>query len=459
MPCTQVPPEKMASVTVTYVARRQQFRNKQTNKKKYVQLFKLRVFSSVKMQTDERRHVTSTNALSLTASVFHSVSLQAMADFSLADALSDDVPGKAAKTGHTNPSAPSNAPPPTNPGWPGTAPGGPNYNSAGGPGQPSPPVGFPGGLSGPGAPNHFPGGQPGQFPPGPGAAGHFPGAPSAPGGYPPGPGVPGQFPHGPGAPGQFPPMPGQGYSPSGGSPGQFQGGGPVPYPPAQFPSTPGGPPGPCPNMPYGGGPPGPYHNMPYSGGPPSFPHAPAPGFPGGGFPAVPPGSWGQPAGGFPAQPGAPGSFGHGPMGPYGGPGAPGGMLSVPYEMPLHAGVMPRLMITIIGKPVPGADRFNIDFVKESDVVFHFNPRFPEQTIVRNSFLGGYWGPEEREGSFPFIQGQQFELKILVEGDMFKVAVDGIHLLEYEHRTGGLEDVTLLRVVGDVALYSVAPSLI
>lgn len=52
-----------------------------------------------------------------------------------------------------------------------------------------------------------------------------------------------------------------------------------------------------------------------------------------------------------------------------------------------------------------------------------------------------------------------QLKILVEEDMYKVAVDGTHLLEYEHRVGGMEDVTLVRVTGDVALYSAAPSMI
>lgn len=132
---------------------------------------------------------------------------------------------------------------------------------------------------------------------------------------------------------------------------------------------------------------------------------------------------------------------------------------VPYDLPLHAGIMPQLVITIDGEPVPGADRFQIDFIKGSDVVFHLNPRFHEQTIVRNSNLGGCWGPEEREAMFPFVQGRRFELKILVEEDSFKVAVDGNHLLEYEHRVGGLEEVTLLRVTGDVALYSVAPNMI
>lgn len=131
----------------------------------------------------------------------------------------------------------------------------------------------------------------------------------------------------------------------------------------------------------------------------------------------------------------------------------------PFDLPLHAGIMPQLVITIVGEAIPGADRFQVDFIKGSDIVFHFNPRFNERTIVRNSNLGGCWGPEEREGGFPFVQGQRFELKILVEEDMFKVAVDGTHLLEYEHRVGGLEEVTLLRVMGDIVLHSATPRMI
>lgn len=134
-------------------------------------------------------------------------------------------------------------------------------------------------------------------------------------------------------------------------------------------------------------------------------------------------------------------------------------MQVPYDLQLHAGIMPGLVITIVGEPVPGANRFSVDFLRDGDVVFHFNPRFHEHTIVRNSLLGGCWGPEEREGGFPFIQGRQFELKILVENDGFKVAVDGVHQLEYEHRTGGFEDVTRLHINGDITLFSAAPSMI
>lgn len=70
-------------------------------------------------------------------------------------------------------------------------------------------------------------------------------------------------------------------------------------------------------------------------------------------------------------------------------------------------------------------RFHVDFIKGPDVVFHFNPRFPEQTIVRNSNLGGCWGPEEREGGFPFVQGQRFEVKCYING---KKSAEFIHNL-------------------------------
>lgn len=68
---------------------------------------------------------------------------------------------------------------------------------------------------------------------------------------------------------------------------------------------------------YGPGGPG---GFPPQADPNSFPA-----FPAGGFPQIPPGSWGAGGGGFPP---APGPFGPcpGPMDPYGGPAAPGGML-------------------------------------------------------------------------------------------------------------------------------------
>jgi len=57
-----------------------------------------------------------------------------------------------------------------------------------------------------------------------------------------------------------------------------------------------------------------------------------------------------------------------------------------------------------------------------DIAFHFNPRLNEGVVVRNSQLGGSWGPEERDQpSFPFAAGQQFTMIILCEPNDFKVS--------------------------------------
>lgn len=49
-----------------------------------------------------------------------------------------------------------------------------------------------------------------------------------------------------------------------------------------------------------------------------------------------------------------------------------------------------------------------------DLALHFNPRFQERAVVRNSLIMGQWGHEERHGHFPFIPGQGFELLLLAD---------------------------------------------
>ena len=66
---------------------------------------------------------------------------------------------------------------------------------------------------------------------------------------------------------------------------------------------------------------------------------------------------------------------------------------------------------------------NLKYQQEGgDVAFCFNPRLNAGVVVRNSFLGGSWGPEERDQpSFPFAAGQQFTMIILCEPNEFKVS--------------------------------------
>ncbi|NXX40425.1 LEG4 protein, partial [Tricholaema leucomelas] len=45
-----------------------------------------------------------------------------------------------------------------------------------------------------------------------------------------------------------------------------------------------------------------------------------------------------------------------------------------------------------------------------DILLHFNPRLAEGAVVRNSLLGGAWGPEERDLPVnPFQRGCYFDV--------------------------------------------------
>ncbi|XP_067410916.1 galectin-3 [Emydura macquarii macquarii] len=246
----------------------------------------------------------------------------------------------------------------------------------------------------------------------------------------------------------------------------------------------GWPAGPWGNQPAGPGAPGAYPGAPgaYPGAPGAYPGAPGayPGAPGaypgapGAYPGAPgvyPGAPGAYPGTPGAYPGAPGAFpGATPTAPQTGPGfgsapQPGGstaQLKVPFDLPLQSGLMPRLLITIVGTVTPNAHRFSLDFKKGHDVAFHFNPRFNEdnrQVIVCNTMLQNNWGTEERTSRFPFEAGKPFKIQVLCETDHFKVAVNDAHLLQFNHRVKNLKEITKLSIAGDMSLTSITPTMI
>uniref|UniRef100_A0A670Z3S8 Galectin n=1 Tax=Pseudonaja textilis TaxID=8673 RepID=A0A670Z3S8_PSETE len=100
--------------------------------------------------------------------------------------------------------------------------------------------------------------------------------------------------------------------------------------------------------------------------------------------------------------------------------------------------------------------FHINLKAGNNTAFHLNPRFDENTIVRNSNLNMCWGSEERHlpCGMPLMRGQPFTIWIQCEAHCFKVAVNGLHQFEYNHRIHNLLQINLLEVDGDITLANI-----
>lgn len=125
---------------------------------------------------------------------------------------------------------------------------------------------------------------------------------------------------------------------------------------------------------------------------------------------------------------------------------------VPFFGPIPGGVHVGKTITVMGHVPSSAHRFDINLTDAGrDVLFHFNPRYDTNCVVRNSYQRGKWGPEEDEPKHvPLHPGHPFEVMILVEGGCYKVAVNGRHFIEYAHRAP-FSSVRMLKIEGDVHL--------
>uniref|UniRef100_A0A8C0J2J6 Galectin n=1 Tax=Chelonoidis abingdonii TaxID=106734 RepID=A0A8C0J2J6_CHEAB len=101
-------------------------------------------------------------------------------------------------------------------------------------------------------------------------------------------------------------------------------------------------------------------------------------------------------------------------------------------------------------------RFHVNLKWGDHIALHLNPRFSEKTIVRNSQLHQSWGPEERglPSGMPLHRGQSFTIWILCDAHCFKVAVNGQHQFEYNHRVPNLQQIDRLEIGGDVTLICV-----
>ncbi|XP_034148864.1 galectin-9 isoform X2 [Esox lucius] len=129
-------------------------------------------------------------------------------------------------------------------------------------------------------------------------------------------------------------------------------------------------------------------------------------------------------------------------------------IAVPYKNILAGGVYPGKNITVQGTVNYNAERFAVNLRFNSGVALHFNPRFNDNVVVRNSFLNESWGPEEKIGGMPFFRGQPFMLTIICDTQYYRVMVNGAQMFTYNHRHFLFQQIDILEVDGDVSLSSV-----
>ncbi|XP_055002395.1 galectin-4-like [Sorex araneus] len=126
---------------------------------------------------------------------------------------------------------------------------------------------------------------------------------------------------------------------------------------------------------------------------------------------------------------------------------------MPYMRRLQGGLKTNRTIIVVGFIPLSAHRFFINFIvgTTEDIALHINPRMDGKAVVRNSFLKGAWGPEERSISYnPFAPGQYFDLSIHASTDNLKVFANGQHIFDYKHRvSAALADI--LEISSDVIL--------
>ncbi|XP_035239856.1 uncharacterized protein LOC118208954 [Anguilla anguilla] len=127
---------------------------------------------------------------------------------------------------------------------------------------------------------------------------------------------------------------------------------------------------------------------------------------------------------------------------------------IPYTRMIPGGLTPNKTIAFSGRVLPDADRivFNFKVSSSGDIVLHFNPRLNEGSVVRNSYLRGTWGAEERDVKFnPFRQGQYFEILIRCETQKLMFFGNGKHMFDFYHRFQPFTKIDALHISGGVQL--------
>jgi hypothetical protein len=137
---------------------------------------------------------------------------------------------------------------------------------------------------------------------------------------------------------------------------------------------------------------------------------------------------------------------------------------LPFSMPILGGAQPGRLFQL--RLVPGQGRFQINLQNgmspqgSNDIHFHVSVRWDDPNsggqpvVIRTNCQGGGWGSEDRFApNFPFHQGQEAEVLILLDQQEWKMAVNGQHFVSMAHRMP-FQTATHINVNGNVQLRSI-----
>ncbi|XP_053316125.1 galectin-8 [Spea bombifrons] len=131
------------------------------------------------------------------------------------------------------------------------------------------------------------------------------------------------------------------------------------------------------------------------------------------------------------------------------------IFTLPYTASIPCGLAPGRTVIIKGEINKNAKGFKIDLKPSDskDIALHLNPRMKAKVFVINTYLYESWGVEEKKLSeFPFYPEMYFEIIVFCEAHQYKIAVNGVHQLEYNHRFKDLSKIKEISVDGDIHLY-------
>ncbi|KAL2095725.1 hypothetical protein ACEWY4_007873 [Coilia grayii] len=129
--------------------------------------------------------------------------------------------------------------------------------------------------------------------------------------------------------------------------------------------------------------------------------------------------------------------------------------SLPYRTAINGGLYPGKTVTVEGVVNNSAKRMNFDLCfRGSSIALHYNPRFDERVVVRNSHIHDKWGTEERGSGMPFHLGHKFVLTMVCTPQGYNIMVNGNQVHTYKHRHTSLHEINELKINGDLKLVSV-----